>query len=350
MMSVMPASDPLCHIPRKKAGAKIDMPMPRPYHRLAMHPPHRGRVLVFGSINTDLVVYVERLPVPGETVSGGTYASFPGGKGANQAVAAALAGAAVEMHGCLGDDPFGRERMASLEKTGVATRGIRVLASTASGIAQITVDGSGENTIAVAPGANRLFTADGIEMPRPGRGAVIVSLFQNEVPQDVTEELIHRAHEAGHIVIWNLAPTLTRPPSAETLAAVDYLVCNRNELAALAGTPVPEDRARAEETATRLISRGVRSLLVTFGSEGSVLVSRDGLIRIEAFPVEAIDTVGAGDCFCGVLAASLSRGMPTEQAMRRASAAAAISTTRRGAQTSMPTADEIEAFLRARGD
>ncbi len=313
--------------------------------------PVRGRVCVFGSINTDLVVYVQKLPVPGETVSGGTYASFPGGKGANQAVAAALAGAAVQMHCCLGDDAFGRERIASLEETGVSTRGVRVLPGVASGVAQITVDASGENTIAVAPGANSRFTAEGIEMPRPDRGETIVSLLQNEVPQEVSEELIGRAHRAGHVVMWNLAPTIGRRPSRETLAAVDYLVCNGNELAALTGKPVADDQGDdgTERRAREALDLGARALLVTRGARGSLLVTRDNSLRVEAYPVTAVDTVGAGDCYCGVLAASLAAGREIGEAMRRASAAAAISTTRRGAQTSLPGREEIDAFLRERG-
>jgi len=321
-----------------------------------------GKVFVFGSINTDMVVYIERLPQPGETVSGGVYASFPGGKGANQAVAAARASGgavarpgsdtAVEMFGCLGDDSLGRERLASLEATGVSTRGVRLVAGTHSGIAQITVDASGENTIAVAPGANGRFSAAGIEMPRPARGETIVSLLQNEVPQEVSEELIRRAHAAGHVVLWNLAPTIGHRPGAETLRAVDYLVCNRNELGALAGRPVAAGAGAedVEELSRGALGLGVRTLIVTLGARGSLLVSREQTLRVEAFPVHAVDTVGAGDCFCGVLAASLAGGRGIRDAMRRASAAAAISTTRRGAQTSMPSASEIEAFLRRRGD
>ena len=311
-----------------------------------------GKVFVFGSINTDLVVYVDRLPAPGETVSGGTYASFPGGKGANQAVAAALAGATVEMHCCVGDDLFGRERAASLEKAGVSTRGVRVVPGGASGSAQITVDAFGENTIAVAPGANRRFTAEGIEMPRPRQGEVIVSLLQNEVPQAVSEELALRAHAAGHLVIWNLAPTIESKPAARVLEAVDYLVCNENELAVLSGKALGETSGMAEaETAAReALALGARAVLVTIGSRGSVLVAREKAVRLPAFRVEAVDTVGAGDCYCGVLAACLAEGRVIGEAMRRASAAAAISTTRRGAQTSLPTGAEIEAFLRERGE
>jgi ribokinase len=305
----------------------------------------RGRVFVYGSINTDLVVYVAKLPKPGETVSGGTYASFPGGKGANQAVAAALAGtAAVEMFGCVGDDTFGRERLASFAETGISPRGIRIVSGVRSGVAQITVDADGENTIAVAPGANMRFTADGIDPLHPPRGESWVSMFQNEVPTAVTEQLIGRAHRAGHVVIWNIAPTIDARPAPATLEAVDFLVCNRNELLALTGTQAGRSAA-VEELAHLPLSWGVRNLIVTLGRQGSLWVSAAGALRQPAFRVEAVDTVGAGDCFCGVFAAALAEGSDPKEALVRASAAAAISTTRRGAQTSMPRREEIEQFL-----
>jgi ribokinase len=309
-----------------------------------------GRVFVFGSINTDLVVYVDRLPAPGETVSGGRFARFAGGKGANQAVAAARAGARVRMHGCLGDDAFGRERLASLRAAGVSTAGVRLVAGAASGIAQIAVDRSGENTIAVAPGANLAFDGSGIAIPA-ARDRV-VSLFQNEVPQDATESLIVRAREAGHLVIWNLAPTLSREPRADALAAADYLVCNRNELAAVTGAAAADaarmDDAEIGRRAALVLARGPGKVVVTLGGRGSLCAGPDGISRQEAFEVEAVDTVGAGDCYCGVLAAGLAAGLPVTAAVRRASAGAAISTTRRGAQDSMPTAAEIDAFLSSR--
>jgi ribokinase len=312
-----------------------------------------ARVFVFGSINTDLVVYVERLPAPGETVSGGRFAQFPGGKGANQAVAAARAGARVAMHGCLGDDAFGRERLASLQAAGVSAGGVRLVAGTASGIAQIAVDRVGENTIVVAPGANLAFEAAGIDLPAATSGVRPVSLFQNEVPQPATEALILRAKSAGHIVIWNLAPTVSHAPDPATLAAVDYLVCNENELAAVTGGTAADaarmDDADVSRRAGLLLDRGVKHLLVTLGRKGSLLAGPGGIVRQPAFTVESVDTVGAGDCFCGVFAASLAGGMPVAAALRRASAGAAISTTRRGAQDSMPTAAEIDAFLVARG-
>jgi ribokinase len=317
----------------------------------AYHPDMSAKVFVFGSINTDLVVYVEQLPKPGETVSGGTYASHPGGKGANQAVAAARAGAAVEMYGCLGDDALGRERLESLAGTGISTRGVRLIAGKHSGVAVILVDAAGENTIAVAPGANMGFTADGIDLPSPGPGEVWVSLFQNEVPQGEVEKLIVRAREAGHLVAWNLAPTLRVRPGDAALGAVDYLICNRNELAAFTGQQLAESASTAEvERCARIpLAWGVRAVVATLGRQGSMLVRERETLRIEAFPVEAVDTVGAGDCYCGVFAAGLAEGAAPHAALRRASAAAAISATRRGAQPSMPSREEIDGLLRQRG-
>jgi len=309
-----------------------------------------GTVFVYGSINTDLVVYCARLPQPGETVSGGTFASFPGGKGANQAVAAQRYGAAVAMHGCLGDDTFGRDRLASLAEAGMSTAGVRVVPGAHSGVAQITVDAVGENTIAVAPGANTLFDGSGITWRVPRPGEVLVSLFQNEVPQDTTETLIENAHDAGHVVIWNLAPTLSRRPSERTLRFVDYLVCNRNELAALTGgTSAEAESGKVIAQARIPLAWGVVNLIVTLGKEGSIWVSPKAAVPVGAFSVDAVDTVGAGDCFCGVFAAALSEGMDVPGALRTAAAAAAISTTRQGAQTSMPMREEVVAFLSRRG-
>jgi ribokinase len=306
-----------------------------------------ARVFVFGSINTDLVVYSSHLPVPGETIGGATFGSYPGGKGANQAVAAARAGAEVVLHGCLGDDAFGRERIAALQDTGVSTAGVRILPGVPSGVAQITVDAAGENTIVVAPGANDRVEAAGVTIPRASAGETCVSLFQNEIPQDTTEALILAARGAGHKVYWTLAPTASRPPARAVLAAVDCLICNRNELAALMGRArsSSDDREGVEQDARVPLDWGAGSVIVTLGRRGSVYVSRAGVEAVAAFEVKAVDTVGAGDCYCGVLAASVAQGLQMAAAMRRASAAAAISTTRKGAQPSMPTSEEIERFL-----
>jgi ribokinase len=303
-----------------------------------------GRVLVFGSINTDITVYVDKLPVPGETVTGGSWDSFPGGKGANQAVAASRAGVPVSIYGCLGDDAFGRDRLASLAATGISTSGVRVRAGARSGVALIMVDAEGENSIAVAPGANMQFDADGVEVPAVPRSETWVALLQNEIPRDTTEALILKAKKAGCLVMWNIAPTIGRRPEPWILRAVDYLVCNKNELQALVGGDGSlETRAEAP------LAWGVKNVIVTLGRNGSIWRSARGLHRQEAYPVEAVDAVGAGDCYCGVLAASLATGATVQAALRRASAAAALSTTRRGAQPSMPTSAEVENFLKSRG-
>ncbi len=298
-----------------------------------------GRVLVFGSINTDLVTYVDTLPVPGETVTGGRFETFPGGKGANQAVAAARAGAAVEIYGCVGDDAPGRDRLTSLEEAGVSTRNVTVKKGVHSGIAQIIVDRYGENTIAVAPGANFLFVPDDVTFPKHSPDEKVVSLFQNELPQASTEAIIRECEKRRMTVLWNMAPACQERPSGETLRAVEYLICNQPELRAIVGSG--ENEALAGE----LLQWGVANVLVTLGEKGALLVTEQETYHQKAFPVSVVDTVGTGDCFCGVFACSLSSGMPVKEALRRASAAASLSAGVRGAQTSMPTATEVDRLL-----
>ena len=297
-----------------------------------------GKVLVFGSINTDLVTYVDSLPAPGETATGGRFQSFPGGKGANQAVAAARAGAAVEMFACLGDDSLGKERIVSLENAGVSTRNITIKAGEHSGIAQIIVDAKGENLIAVASGANFLFTPRDITLPEYPGNEERIALFQNEIPQQTSEAVIKECKKLRMLVLWNTAPACRQKPSGETLKSVDFLMCNHPELKALTG--------QSDETgALKLRGWGVSNVIVTLGERGSLLVSDEGVYHQGAFPVKPVDTVGAGDCFCGVFACALSFGMSVKESLRRAAAAAALSVTKKGAQTSMPTASEIDAFL-----
>jgi len=301
----------------------------------------KGTVLVFGSINTDLVIYVDNLPAPGETVTGGKFMSFPGGKGANQAVAAARAGAEVEMFGCLGDDTLARERMMDLRNAGVSTQNITMKAGIHSGIAQIMVDKRGENVIAVAPGANSLFSLGDITLPEHPESKRMVALFQNEIPQASTEATIRECKKREMLVLWNIAPACHEKPSRQTLGAVDFVICNRPELIALVGEGDNENLAHV------LRSWGATNVVVTLGEKGSLLVTDQEAYYQQAFPVDVVDTVGTGDCFCGVFACSLSSGMSVKQSLRRASAAAALSAIARGAQTSMPSADEIDRFLSA---
>jgi ribokinase len=187
------------------------------------------------------------------------------------------------------------------------------------------------------------FEPDGVEVPPVPRGETWVALFQNEIPRQTTEALIRKTHTAGCVVMWNIAPTIGRQPGPEILQCVDYLVCNKNEIQALVGA-----QGDFEELAKKPLAWGVKNVIVTLGRNGSIWAAGQSVHQQASYPVESIDAVGAGDCFCGVLAAGIASGSSVETAMRRASAAAAISTTRRGAQPSMPASPEIEDFLKSR--
>lgn len=299
-----------------------------------------AKVLVFGSINMDLVTYVDALPLRGETVTEAKFQSFPGGKGANQAVAAARAGAHVEMYGCVGDDSIGQECLQNLQVAGIDTHAVLLKTEEYSGIAQIMVDAQGENIIAVAPGANFLFTPGDIVISERDVDEKVIALFQNEIPQATTEAVIQSCRRHGISVVWNTAPACRSRPSRETMEAVDYLICNRVELRTLIG--IGDDN---ETLAIKLLEWGVQNVIVTLGEEGALLVNEEGVWYQAAFPISPVDTVGAGDCFCGVFACSLAFETPAKKALRSASAAAALSIAARGAQTSMPTAEQIEEFL-----
>ena len=316
-------------------------------------------VYVVGSINTDLVVYVERLPAPGETLAGERFAQFGGGKGANQAVAAARAGARTAFYGAVGDDAFGRAGRAALERAGVAAGGLLTLPEQPSGVALIVVDRRGENQIVVAPGANTRFGAERVAPP-PAASAVL--LLQNEIAPAATFECARRWHAAGARVVWNPAPAPAAPPPTDVLAAAEFVVVNELELAALSGAGgavgAPGDADAIAAAARALVGGGpLRNLIVTLGADGCLwarrgITGRAELHRQPALPVTAQDTVGAGDCFCGVFAAALAAGAATEAALERAAAAAALSVQRAGAQPSMPGRAEIDAAaarLRAAG-
>jgi len=314
-----------------------------------------ARVDVVGSINTDLVAYVERLPAPGETLFGERFAQFAGGKGANQAVAAARAGAAVSFHGAVGDDAFGRAGRAGLRQDGIAVDGLRTLPEHASGIALILVDGRGENEIVVVPGANVQFDADRVvpALARPAAKPAVL-LLQNEIAPATTLTCARRWHAAGARVVWNPAPAPSAPLPSDILAAAEFIVVNEVELAALAGV---EAATEVEQIAARAAGfmadegAALRNLVVTMGAGGCLWAHRDGsgavaLHRQPAPPVTPVDTVGAGDCFCGVFAATLAAGATTAAALHRATAAAALAVQRPGAQPSMPPAGEIEESMR----
>ena len=309
-----------------------------------------ARVDVVGSINTDLVAYVERLPAPGETLFGERFSQFAGGKGANQAVAAARAGAAVSFHGAVGDDAFGHAGRAGLLQDGIVVDGLLTLPEHASGIALILVDGQGENEIVVVSGANVQFAAEQVAQPRAAPAAVPpVLLLQNEIAPATSLACARRWHAAGARVVWNLAPAPRTAPAAEALAAAEFMLVNELELATLDGGPAPADPGAIPGRVARLMSKPgavLRNLVVTMGADGCLWARRAAagavaLHRQPALPVTAVDTVGAGDCFCGVFAAAIAAGAATADALRRATAAAALAVQRPGAQPSMPAAGEV---------
>ena len=292
----------------------------------------QGSVAVVGSLNLDLVIRVAELPGPGETVSGGDLFRNPGGKGANQAVAAARLGRRVAMVGCVGDDQAGHELLASLEAAGVDGSGVRVVEGVPSGTACITVSEDGENQIVVSPGANARLTPDDVAAAAAVRSAA-VTLLQLEVP---LETVAAAARTAGGRVVLNPAPVRALP--AELLGRIDVLVPNRVELARLAGGPVPRTVEQAAELAGRL---GGRAVVVTLGADGALVVEDGRAGHVPAVPVRPVDTTAAGDAFCGGLADALAGGSGLQEAARRAVRVAAAACLRPGAQASLPTPAEL---------
>ena len=298
--------------------------------------PADPEVAVVGSLNLDLVVRVARLPGPGETVSGDDVFRNPGGKGANQAVAAARLGRRVAMVGRVGDDDAGRELVESLEADAVDSSRVRVVAGVPSGIALITVSEDGENQIVVSPGANAHLTPDDVGQARAALRAAAVTLLQLEVP---LEAVAAAARAAGGTVVLNPAPVRDLPE--ELLAEVDVLVPNRVELAQLAGGAEPETVAEATRLAGRLPARAV---VVTLGADGCLVIVGGDATHVPAVPVRAVDTTAAGDAFCGGLADALAGGAALEDAARRAVRVAAAACLRPGAQASLPTPGDLRAL------
>ncbi|KAF0231602.1 MAG: hypothetical protein FD175_510 [Beijerinckiaceae bacterium] len=294
-----------------------------------------GRVLVLGSINRDLVLAVETHPRPGETISGSDIQEFPGGKGANQAVAAARAGAETLLVGALGADGFGASMRAFLTGEGIDLSRVVTVPDRPTGIAVILVDKNAENTVTVSPGANAALVPANAETIDFYPGDHVVSQF--EVPEAFIRAGFARARAAGAITIFNPAPMKMLGP--DLLALCDIVVLNETELEAASGEAGLTDIRRIEAAARGL--GPALTIIVTLGSKGCLAVHPDGVIHVPGQAVRAVDTTGAGDCFVGVLAAGLSEGLGLEVALRRANRAAAISVTRAGAATSMPRRHEI---------
>ena len=288
------------------------------------------------------------VPVAGETLLGGDYARHPGGKGANQAVAAARAGGDVAMIGRVGADAFGESLRAGLASDGVATEAVAALADAPTGVAFISIDPSAQNTIIVAPGANARLAPDDLDATR-FNGARVV-LLQLEVPLETTLRAARLGHGAGARVILNLAPA--QPLTAAQLADVDLLLVNETEAAGLTGIAV-DDVASDPQGAAAELTALVPAAVLTLGAAGAAWaesgapgtkgLAATGLVA--GFAVDAVDTTAAGDAFAGALTVHLARGAPLAEAVRHANAAGALAATRAGAQPSLPTAAELDAFL-----
>ena len=305
---------------------------------------NRPQVTVLGSLNMDISITVPRLPEPGATVLGSAARFTPGGKGANQAVAAARLGASVRMAGCVGDDDFGRQLLAALGEEQVHTGGVRTVTGIPTGLAMISVDPAGENLITVAPGANHEVGAGEIAAAASSPGDVLVICA--EIPVPAIKAALARASTAGARSILNLAPAPEPQPEAAAIVAegVDWLVVNETEAAAVLGRKV-EGLAEASQAAAALVAAGARHAVVTAGAHGAALApstnAEAASLTIEAFGVEAVDTVGAGDTFVGALAVTLAAGVPPAEAVRAAAAAGATAVTRHGAQGGMPRPADI---------
>lgn len=300
----------------------------------------QAKVVIVGSLNMDLVTRAPRLPRAGETLAGQSFVTVPGGKGANQAVAAARLGASVAMVGCVGDDAYGEQLRTALLAEGIDCQAVTPVSGESTGVALIVVDDSSQNAIVIVAGGNGHVTASVVDSFDALLSGAEVIICQLEVPLDTVGHVLKRGHELGKTVILNPAPA-SGPLPAEWFAWIDYLIPNESEATALTGLPV-DSTASADAAASALLKAGVSKVIVTLGEQGALFASAS---RSEHFPapkVQPVDTTAAGDTFVGGFAAALADGKSESDAIRFGQVAAALSVTRSGAQPSIPTFAEVQ--------
>ena len=300
-------------------------------------------ILVAGSINMDLVIKVRSIPKPGETISGGTFYRAYGGKGANQAVTVSRLGEECYFIGRVGKDVFGEELKENLLKNKVNIDYLVEDKDNPTGIAFIMVDNTGENSIVVAPGANSFLSQDNVRRCLPVISKARVLLTQLEIPVETVSFSLELAKKYDIVTILNPAPAKEIDPHILSLA--DIVTPNESELKTLTGIEPREERD-VIRAGRKLLEYGVEIVVVTLGSKGAMMIERDSELYVPAMKVSAVDTTGAGDVFNGALAVRLADGDPVERALKYAVVSAGISVTRRGAQDSIPTMEEVDQFIR----
>lgn len=298
------------------------------------------KIVVIGSSNIDMVAQVNHLPAPGETVGNACFMQSFGGKGANQAVAAARLGGSVTFITCLGNDVYAEILKKHFGKEGITTEYIMDDSSHPTGTALIFVADSGENCIAVAPGANYSLTPDAVVHFEKVIDEADVIIMQAEIPYDTVKRIALLAAQKGKKVLFNPAPAC--PIDGDLMSAIDLLVVNEVEAAFVSGIDYTGDNL--EEIADALLAAGARNVVITLGSRGVYMKNAWETIRLPGYKMDAVDTTAAGDTFCGALAVACARGEVGDDALSFANAAAAIAVTRAGAQSSIPTLDEVERF------
>jgi ribokinase len=301
-----------------------------------------NRIVVVGSSNTDMIIKVPHVPVPGETIIGGTFSTAAGGKGANQAVAAARAGGDVTFVARVGEDMFGQKAKDGFVKDNINVDHVLNDKDAPSGVALIFVGEDGENSIAVASGANANLSPSDVEVAGDAISSADILIMQLETPLETVQKAATIASENGVKVILNPAPACEL--SDDILSRVSILTPNESEAELLTGIKV-ESEKDAAAAADALMAKGIETVIVTMGPKGAFVVTADSKELVGGFSVKAVDATAAGDVFNGTLAVAMAEGKPLKEAVKFANAAAALSVTKLGAQPSAPTREEIEKFL-----